>query len=66
MGFLGYRSAKNELNTALQRTARSNINLIIEVIDYHYPGDWQVLNGKLFKGETIIADNDAVTDYDFL
>lgn len=63
MGFLGYRSAKNGLDTALQRTARSNINLIIEVMDYHYPGDWTVKNGKLFKGETLIDNNDEVTDH---
>ena len=53
MGFLGYKSAKNGLDTALQRTARSNINLIIEVMEYHYPGDWKILNGQLYKGETL-------------
>ena len=63
MGFLGYRSAKNGLDTALQRTARSNINLIIEVMEYHYPGDWTVKNGKLFKGETLIDNNDEVADH---
>lgn len=63
MGFLGYKSAKSGLDTALQRTARSNINLIIEVMEYHYPGNWKILNRQLYKGETLINNNDAIADH---
>ena len=63
MGILGYNTVSNSLDVALQRTARSNSKLIIDVMEYHYPGEWTVKNGLLFKGETKINDNDEIVDH---
>ena len=63
MGFLGYKSAANGLDTALQRTARSNIKLIIDIMEFHYPGEWIIKNGQVYKGETLINDNNDMIDH---
>ena len=63
MGFLGYNTASNSMDILLQRTARSNSKLIIDVMEYHYPGEWYVKNGQLFKGETKINNNDEMVDH---
>ena len=63
MGILGYTTAENGLNISLQRNARSNINSIIEMIKYRYPGDWRISNGQLYKGELKINDNNDIVDY---
>ncbi len=63
MGALGYTTAENGLNVSLQRNARSNINAIIEMLKYRYPGDWEIKDGKLFKGEMQINDNNEIVDH---
>ena len=63
MGVLGYISAAGGLEVALQRSARSNINAIVEIMNYHYAGDWRIDGGKLFKGDTEISGNNDIPDY---
>ena len=63
MGVLGYISAEGGLEVSLQRSARSNINSIIEIMDYKCPGDWHVTNGQLYKGDTQISGNESIVDY---
>lgn len=63
MGMLGYLTAEDGLNVMLQRGARSNINSIVEIVKYRYPGDWRIDNGQLYKGDLKINDGTEVVDY---
>ncbi|MBQ9486383.1 MAG: methyl-accepting chemotaxis protein [Selenomonadaceae bacterium] len=63
MGVLGYISSKNGLEVALQRSARSNIHSIIEIMEYRYPGDWRIADGQLYKGDVKISENNELVDY---
>ncbi len=63
MGILSYMAAEEGLDVTLQRSARSNIKSIVEIVEYRYPGDWQIRNGQLYKGEVKINDNADVVDY---
>ena len=63
MGVLGYRSADKGFGVSLQSKAASNVNSIMEIIEFRYPGDWHLENGKLYKGEINIDRNDKVVDF---
>ena len=56
-------TAEEGLDVTLQRSARSNIKSIVEIVEYRYPGDWRILNGQLYKGEVKINDNTDIVDY---
>jgi len=57
MGVLGYRSADEGFGISLQMKAESNVQSILEIMQYKYPGDWQVVDGALFKGTEQMNDN---------
>ena len=50
MGALGYRSANEGFDEALQMKAYSNVVSFLEVMEHRHPGIWQVKNGTLYKG----------------
>ncbi len=62
MGVLGYRSADKGFEISLQSKASSNVNSILEIIEYSNPGEWKILNGELYKGSTKINDNNELVD----
>ena len=62
MGILGYRSADEGFGVSLQMKAESNVQSILEIMEYKYPGEWQVVNNELFKGEEKIAGNEKIVD----
>jgi len=41
---------------------QTNANLIQELIDAKYEGDWSIQNGQLYKGEYLINDEYALVD----
>ena len=63
MGVLGYCSADEGFGISLQTKAESNVQSILEIMEYKYPGDWQIINGDLFKGDEKIASNESIVDY---
>ena len=63
MGFLGYRSSVDGLETSLQRSARSNINAISEIMATKYSGDWNIVDNKLYKGNELISGNEEIPDF---
>ena len=63
MGVLGYRSADEGFGVSLQMKADSNVQSILEIMEYKYPGDWQIINGDLFKGDEKITGNESIVDY---
>lgn len=42
--------------------ARSDLQTGLAIIDLKYPGDWNVKEGKLHKGETLIDGNEEIVD----
>lgn len=42
--------------------AESNVQSILEIMEYKYPGEWQIINNELFKGEDKIAGNEKIVD----
>ena len=63
MGILGYRSADKGFGISLQMKAESNVQSILEIMEYKYPGEWAVINGELFKGDEKISGNEKVVDF---
>ena len=41
---------------------QTNANLIQELIDAKYEGEWSIQNGQLYKGEYLINDEYALVD----
>lgn len=62
MGILGYRSANEGFDEALQMKARSNVISFQEIMDLRHPGNWQVKNGSLYKGDYKINDAEELVD----
>ena len=63
VGFLGYRSSADGLEIALNRSARSNVNLIMEIMNSRYPGDWRIENNALYKGDMVISGSEEIPDF---
>ena len=63
MGILGYRSADNGFGVSLQSKASSNVNSILEIMEFRYPGDWHIKDNVLFKGDIKIDRNNEVVDF---
>ena len=49
MGVLGYRSADEGFDEALQMKAYSNAVAFQEVMEHRHPGAWQVKGNELYK-----------------
>jgi methyl-accepting chemotaxis protein len=43
-------------------TLRTSSNLSIELINQEYKGDWNIVNGKLYKGSKLINDDSELVD----
>lgn len=43
-------------------TLRTSSNLSIELINQEYKGDWNIVNGKLYKGSKVINDDSELLD----
>lgn len=62
LGVLGYSSASDGFAQALQMQAESNVRSVLEIMEYRYPGNWQVVNGILYKGEQKMEGTNEVVD----
>ncbi len=45
-----------------QESLKKDLALSYALIDQQYPGSWEVKNGKLYKGDTLINENFAIVD----
>ena len=63
IGFLGYKSAADGFAISLQMKAESNVKSVIEIMADKYPGDWNIKNNQLYKGETLINDDESIVDF---
>ncbi len=56
-----YSMSDKVMETAGQKLT-SDLALGREVIDNYFPGDWQIKNGLLYKGDMLMEENYAVID----
>jgi len=57
LGIYSYYTVSKDIKIlALENLAISD-SLSVELFDEEYPGEWQVINGSLYKGEQIIDEN---------
>ncbi|OKL36161.1 hypothetical protein BLL40_12200 [Domibacillus mangrovi] len=42
--------------------AKSDLQTGFSIIDLKYPGEWQIKDGKLYKGDTLMNDNYEIVD----
>lgn len=58
--------ATNVMSEKILEAAHSKLNADLalgrEFIDREYPGDWQIVNGKLFKGKILMEENYEAVD----
>lgn len=62
LGILGYRSADKGFDEALQMKDHSNVISFLELVDYRYPGQWQVKGSDFYKGDYKINGNEELVD----
>lgn len=53
---------KNQVITAAQEKLQSDMAMTEALLDERYPGDWNLRDGKIYKGEFAINDNFEVVD----
>lgn len=59
---VGYRSMKSSLIESAQQKLISDLKLGFEFINEKYPGDWQLKDGQLYKGDVKINENYEIVD----
>lgn len=62
LGFLGYFSANNGFEVALEDKANGDMRQSKAFLDLKYPGDWQIKNDTLYKGDKKIDDDFDLVD----
>lgn len=62
MGILGYRSADEGFGISLEMKAESNVKSVLEILDFRYPGEWRLLDGELYKGDTRLEGSEELVD----
>lgn len=63
MGVMNYLSAKTGFDMTLQSKAASNVRAALELINYEYPGDWQLKESNLYKGDKLMDGANDVVDH---
>ncbi|OOM75235.1 methyl-accepting chemotaxis protein 4 [Clostridium puniceum] len=58
-----YLDITNMANSDYQKIVAHNNKLGYAYLDAKYPGDWNVSNGKLYKGKMLINDNTEIADF---
>jgi methyl-accepting chemotaxis protein len=58
-----YFDVTNMANTDYEKIVAHNNKLGYAYLDAKYPGDWNVTNGKLYKGKMLINDNTEIVDF---
>ena len=62
VGIIGYNSAVSGFEKALMMKANSDANSALEIINHNYPGDWNLKNNVLYKGEKNFEDANDIID----
>ncbi|MDD4588312.1 MAG: methyl-accepting chemotaxis protein [Heliobacteriaceae bacterium] len=62
MGIFAVMTMEEKVVGAAQEKLRSDLALGRAMLEEKFPGEWSIRNGKLFKGETMMNDNNQLVD----
>lgn len=62
LAFYTASAAKDQLLAAARQKLRSDLEMSKIILNYKYPGPWQLRNGQLYKGEHRINDDYSAVD----
>lgn len=53
----------NSIKDAATEKAKGDLVLGLEALDLKYPGNWRIEGDRLYKGDTLINENEEIVDY---
>lgn len=62
MGIYATSVMSDKITTSAQEKLKSDLALGEQIIEQAYPGNWKLVNGKLYKGDTLMEENYEVVD----
>jgi len=62
LGIMTIRDMHTQIEAAIAEKTKSDLATAQEIADYMHPGPWQVVDGKLYKGDFLINDNTDLVD----
>ena len=62
MGIIGYLRVEDAFAKALEMKAESDVQSLSEILNDHYKGNWNLRDGKLYKGDTLMEDANEIVD----
>lgn len=62
VAFLGYRNAEKGFEEALQDQVQDSGVLFYEFVENNYKGEWNIKDGKLHKGPTMVEGKTTIMD----
>ena len=62
MGTIGYLRVEDAFAKALEMKAESDVQSLSEILNDHYKGNWNLRDGKLYKGDTLMEDANEIVD----
>jgi methyl-accepting chemotaxis protein len=54
---LGTSTVNNIINQAGRKKLQSDVALSLHLVDQQYTGNWEILNGKLWKSSFVVNNN---------
>lgn len=62
MGYLAHKEITTGIEEFAIEKAKGDLQFSYRYIDVKYPGEWEVKGDKLYKGSTLINDNEEIVD----
>ncbi len=62
VGIVIIRDMQIQIEVAISEKAKSDLATALEIADYMRPGSWHIENGKLYKGQHRINDDNELVD----
>jgi len=62
LGIVSYKTTVSSLEQSLMMKADSEATAGLEIMNYRYPGEWEIKNGELYKGDTKIEGENEIVD----
>lgn len=63
LGVIGYRSANQGFEIALEDKAKADMRQTREILDLAYPGPWDIREDGIYKGEQRLNDASDIVDH---
>jgi len=62
MGVYAFLVMRDQITFTAREKLKSDLYLGEHVVDMYYPGDWQIKDGRLYKGDVLMEGNYKVVD----